>query len=53
MGFLRLGKFGLLAAQPALCFGDLHAFAGTGTDEVRFEFGDHGQDVEEQPADGI
>lgn len=51
--FLGGGELGLLAAQPALGLGDLHAFAGTGTDEVGFEFGNHGQDIEQQPADGV
>jgi hypothetical protein len=51
VGFLAFGEFGLFAAEPAFGFGDLHAFAGA--DEVGFEFGDHGQDVEEQPADGV
>ena len=53
MGFLGFGELGLFAAQPALGLGDLHAFAGAGADEVGFEFGDHGQDVEQQPADGV
>ena len=53
MGFLALAEFGLFAAEPAFGFGDLHAFAGAGADEVGFEFGDHGQDVEEEPADGV
>ena len=45
MGFLALGEFGLLAAQPGFDLGNLHAFAGAGPDEARFELGDHGQDV--------
>jgi hypothetical protein len=53
VGFLAFGEFGLFAAEPAFGFGDLHAFAGSGADEVGFEFGDHGQDVEEEPADGV
>ena len=53
MGLLGFGEFGWFAAEPAFGFGDLHAFAGAGADEVGFEFGDHGQDVEEQPADGV
>jgi hypothetical protein len=32
--------------------GNLHAFAAAGAYEVGFEFGDHGQDVDQQPADG-
>lgn len=53
MRFLGLGEFGLFAAEPAFGFGDLHAFAGAGPNEVGLEFGDHGQDVEEEPADGV
>ena len=53
MGFLALAELGLLAAEPAFGLGDLHAFAGAGADEVGFEFGDHGQDVEHEPADGV
>ena len=53
MGFLAFAEFGLFAAEPAFGFGDLHAFAGAGADKIGFEFGDHGQDVEEQPADGV
>jgi hypothetical protein len=51
--FLGRGELGLLAAELSLGRGDLHAFAGAGADEVRFEFGDHGQDVEEELADGF
>ena len=51
--FLGRGELGLLAAELALGLGDLHAFAGAGADEVGFEFGDHGQDVEEEFADGV
>jgi hypothetical protein len=53
--FLGLGELGVLAAELALGLGDLHAFAGAGAgaDEVGFEFGDHGQDVEEELADGV
>jgi hypothetical protein len=43
----------LFAAEKAFGFGDLHAFADAGTDEVGFECGDHGQDVEQEPADGV
>ena len=46
-GFLALAEFGLLAAEPAFSFGQLHAFTRAGTDEVAFKFRDHGQDVEE------
>jgi hypothetical protein len=53
--FLGLGEFGLLSAELSLGLGDLHAFAGAGAgaDEVGLEFGDHGQDVEEEFADGV
>ena len=51
--FLGLREFGLLAAEVSLGLGDLHAFAGSGADEVGFEFGDHGQDVEEKLADRV
>lgn len=53
MGFLAFAEFGLFAAEPAFGFVDLHAFAGAGADEVGCEFGDHGQDVEEESADGV
>jgi len=33
--------------------GDRHAFAGAGPDQVSFELGDHAEDAEEQPADGV
>lgn len=42
MGFLGLGEFGLFAAKPALGLSDLHSLSGTGADEIRCEFGDHG-----------
>ena len=51
--FLGGGELGLLAAELALVLGDLHAFAGAGADEIGFEFGDHGQDVEEEFSDGV
>jgi hypothetical protein len=51
--FLGGGELGLPAAQAALGLGDLHAFAGSCADEVGFEFGDHGQDVEQESADGV
>lgn len=53
MGFLALAEFGLFAAEPAFGFGDLHAFAGAGADEVGFEFGDHGPGLEKEPADRV
>lgn len=42
----------MLAAELALGLGDLHAFAGSGADEVGFEFGDHREHVEEEFTDG-
>lgn len=53
MGFLCIGKLGLLSAQPAFYFGDCHTFPGPGANEVCFKFRDHGQAIEEKPADGI
>jgi hypothetical protein len=34
VGFLAFFEFGLFDAEPAFGFGDLHAFAGAGADEV-------------------
>jgi hypothetical protein len=53
VGFLELGEFGLLSAEPALGLGDLHAFTGPSPYEVGFTFGNHGQDVEQQSANRI
>lgn len=53
LGFPAFGEFGLLATEPAFGLGDLHAFAHAGADQVGFEFGDHGQDVKEEPADRV
>ena len=47
--FLRGLELGLLAAQPALSPGDLHAVAGAHPDQVGLEFGDHRENVEQQP----
>ncbi len=44
---------GLLAAQSALGLGDLHALAGAEPGQVGLELGNHGQDVEQKPPDGI
>jgi hypothetical protein len=41
-GFLALDESGLLAAEGGPGFGELHASASTGSDEVGFEFCDHG-----------
>jgi hypothetical protein len=43
----------LFAAQLALAAGLGHAFAGPQVAEVGFELGDHGQDLQEQPAEGV
>ena len=51
--FLGGGELGLLAAQPALGLGDLHAFPGPRANEVGFELRDHGQHVEQQAADRV
>lgn len=51
--FRGSGELGLLAMQFSLGLGNLHAFAGSGTDEVRFEFGDHSKDVGEEFASGV
>ncbi len=50
---LRRGQFGLLAAQPASSFGDLHPFAGACSDQVGLEFSDHREHLEEEPADWV
>jgi len=52
-GFLLATELGLLAAEPSFGFGDGHPFTGTGPGEVGLELGDHGQDGEQQPADGV
>ena len=46
-------ELGLLAAQAALGLGDLHALARARAYEIGFELGDHGQNVEQQPPDGV
>jgi hypothetical protein len=48
-GLVRL-QLRLLAAQPAVGFGDLHPLSGPHPDQVGFELGDHGEHVEQQPA---
>ena len=44
---LPVGEFGLLAAQFPLGAGDGHALAGAHADEICFELGEGGEDVEE------
>jgi hypothetical protein len=51
--FLARVELGLLAPQPTLGLGDSHALLGAQPDEVGLEFGDHGQHVEQQPADRV
>ena len=41
MDFLGPGEIGLLAAESALSLRNLYSLSGTGTDEIRFEFGNH------------
>ena len=45
---LSVGQFGLLAAQFPLGAGDGHALAGAHADEIGFELGEGGEDIEEQ-----
>jgi len=52
LGLVRL-QLRLLAAQPAVGFGDLHPLPGPHPDQVGFELGNHGEHVEQQPADRI
>ena len=44
---LSVGQFGLLAAQFPSGAGDGHALAGTHSDEIGFELGEGGEDIEE------
>ncbi len=46
-------EFGLLAPEVAFGFRDLHALSGLQPNEVGFELGHHGEDVEEQPDEGL
>ena len=50
---LSVGQFGLLAAQFPLGAGDGHALAGAHADEIGFELGEGGEDIEEHLAHGI
>ena len=45
---LSVGQSGLLAAQFPPGAGDGHALAGANADEIGFEFGEDGEDIEEQ-----
>ena len=46
-------QFGLLAAQFPLGAGDGHALAGAHADEIGFELGEGGEDIEEHLSHGI
>ena len=50
---LSVGEFGLLAAQFPLGTGDGHALAGAYADEIGFELGEGGEDIEEHLSHGI
>ena len=50
---LSVGQFGPLAAQFPPGAGDGHALAGAHADEIGFELGEGGEDIEEQLAHGI
>ena len=50
---LSVGQFGLLAAQFPPGAGDGHALAGAHADEIGFELGEGGEDIEEHLAHGI
>ena len=50
---LTVGQFGLLAAQFPFVAGDGHALAGAHADEIGFELGEGGEDIEEHLAHGI
>ena len=50
---LSLGQFGRLAAQCPPGAGDGHALAGAHADEIGFELGEGGEDIEEQLSHGI
>ena len=50
---LSVGQFGLFAAQFPLGAGDGHALAGAHTDEIGFELGEGGEDIEEHLSHGI
>ena len=44
---MSVGQFGLLTAQFLLGAGDGHALAGAHADEIGFELGEGGEDIEE------
>ena len=53
MCFLPGVELGLLAAEPTLGLRYLHPFSGAQPDQVGLELRDHGQHVEQQPADRV
>ncbi|SNR67925.1 hypothetical protein SAMN06272737_118120 [Blastococcus mobilis] len=53
VGFLSWVELGLFAAQLPLGLGEPHALARAQADQVGLELGDHGQHVEQQPADRV
>ena len=53
MSLLRYRKFELLTVKASFRFGHLHSFARSGADQVRLEFGDHGQHIEEEASDRV
>src|SRR5664280_2043609 len=53
MSFLAMVEFGLLAPEMPLGLRDLHALASPQPNEIGLELGNHGENVEEQPSDGI
>ena len=44
---LSVGQFGLLAAQFTPGAGDGHVLAGSHADEIAFELGEGGEDIED------
>ena len=50
---LALGEFGLFPFEFAFGAGDGHTLAGSVSDEVGFEFGEGGEDVKEELAQGV
>lgn len=47
------GELWLLAVEPALGLGDLYALPRFSSDEIGFEFRDHGKHIEQEPADVV
>ena len=53
MSLLGVGEFRLFSAEAPLRFGDLHAFACSGANQIGLEFGNHREAVEEEAPDRI